>query len=122
MFCSIIEMARNPFDQKFKFHCSLELLKKEVSPFHLGKDMYMYSVGEQECAINFAQSLTLGAHAQRGLWYLFVCQSVCLSVCLSTFVPELQATRKFMRDINNNKGLKIMWRILLKALRSRVTV
>ena len=30
----------------------------------------------------YDHSLTLGAHAQRGLHYL-VCHSVCLSVCLS---------------------------------------
>ena len=37
MFCSIIEMAKNPFDRKF--HNSLKSLKKEVSPFRLGKYM-----------------------------------------------------------------------------------
>ena len=46
--------------------------------------------------------LTLGAHAQQGLWLLDPCvsQSVCLSVCLSTFVLQLQATRQLMSDLN----------------------
>ena len=45
-------------------------------------------------------SLTLGAHAQRGLQYL-VCVSVCLSVCLSVSILALQTTTQLMSDTNS---------------------
>ena len=68
-------------------------------------------------------SLTLGAHAQRGLRYL-VCPSACVCVCLSTLTLDLQATRRFTSDTNRisaTRARKIMWRILLKRphLRAR---
>ena len=55
------------------------------------------------CLIHKIPSLTLGAHAQRGLQY---------SVCLSTLILALQATR---RPINNTNG----FRTKLKRLHSR---
>ena len=59
-------------------------------------------------------SLTLGAHAQRGLQYL-VCVSVCVCVCLRLLSDYTQATGRLMRDTNNfsatrNDCVREIWR------------
>ena len=48
-------------------------------------------------------SLTLGAHAQRGLLYL-VRLSVCLSVSVSTTILALQATKGHQSDTNSSSA------------------
>ena len=62
--------------------------------------------------------LTLGAHAQRGYCTWSVCLFVCLFVCLSTTILALQATRRFMSELQCYKGKKNDVVILLKRLRS----
>ena len=48
---------------------------------------------ERRLFSEIATLLTLGAHAQRGLWYLSR-MSVCLSVCLSVFCLYAQRENK----------------------------
>ena len=67
-------------------------------------------------------SLTLGAHAQRGLQYL-VCVSVCLSVCLCvddySRTTGYEAAYERYQQLQCYKGMKTNVAILLKRLRSR---
>ena len=68
-------------------------------------------------------SLTLGAHAQRGLQYL-VCHSVCLSVCLSvtTFSPATRnkTAKKRYQLVQCHTGFILKMTFLVKMLRSKV--
>ena len=72
-------------------------------------------------------SLTLGAHAQRGLQYftwvcLCVCLSVCLSVCLLSHISPTERlfVLKMLSRTQRATKVKIFVGICLKRLRSRV--
>ena len=73
--------------------------------------MYRFALSENS-------SLTLGAHAQRGLLYL-VGLSVCLSVRASSHTTGYEAAIEWHQRVLNNENMDINVAIFLKRLRSR---
>ena len=57
--------------------------------------------------------LTLGAHAQRGLWYL-VCVCVCVSQSVSTLFSYVY--RGITRQTRNTNNFSVTWAVKIKRL------
>ena len=100
-----------------------------VSRTYMGGAAFMFTKQKDGCSCAFickrlllyvictCASLTLSAHAQRGLLYL-VCVSVCVSVCLSPLILALQGPSRLISNTNGSsatRARKIMWRFCLNG-------